>query len=156
MTKPLSKKALKKNAVAAPVESAQQIGQAARLYAKYEEQLATLKAEYEAACAPIKEKQAKILGYYAALMAERRKHNLDTTIKTNFGTFYAHHTTSASVNDKEAFMGVVIAKSAYELMEIRACATEVEKWNKERAERDEPLLECVTVKITESIRKRKA
>jgi flagellar biosynthesis chaperone FliJ len=156
MTKPLTKKALKKQAVPAPVESAQQIGQAARLYAKYEEQLAKLKADYEAACAPLKEKQAKIMGFYADVMAERRKHKLDTTIKTNFGTFYTSQTKSASVNDKEAFMAVVIQKSAYALLEVRACAVEVEKWNNARILADEAPLECVTMKVVETVKRRKA
>lgn len=106
------------------------IDQAAELYIKLRQKKALLKKKHDAELAPINEKMGKIEN---AILAYFQKTG-QTSAKTPHGTPYITTRTSATVDDREAFIPFVVANKAYEFLTNAVKKEAVEEYMKETGE----------------------
>jgi hypothetical protein len=100
------------------------LSDAVELYIRLRDKKAQMKAEYDAAVAPV---QKQMDAVEAKLLDVFNKTGMDS-IKTKFGTAYSATRSSASVADRDAFMEFVKASHEWSLLEVRASKTAVEQY----------------------------
>jgi hypothetical protein len=100
------------------------LSDAVSLYIRLRDQKAQMKAEYDAAVAPVIEKMEKL---EAKLLEIFNTTGMDS-VKTEFGTAYATTRTSATVADRDTFMEFVKAREEWALLEVRASRAAVEQF----------------------------
>jgi hypothetical protein len=100
------------------------LSDAVSLYIRLRDQKAQMKAEYEAAVAPVIERMEKL---EAKLLEIFNTTGMDS-VKTEFGTAYATTRTSATVADRNAFMEFVKAHEEWALLDVRASKAAVEQF----------------------------
>jgi hypothetical protein len=100
------------------------LSDAVSLYIRLRDQKAQMKAEYDAAVAPVIEKMEKL---EAKLLEIFNTTGMDS-VKTEFGTAYATTRTSATVADRDTFMEFVKAREEWALLEVRASKAAVEQF----------------------------
>src|SRR4051812_29946926 len=94
------------------------------MYISLRDQKSQLKAEYEAQVAPVQQQMDKI---EAILLAKLDEAGVDS-MKCPDGTCYVSVRNTASVADREIFMGHVVENQEYELLEVRASKAAVEQY----------------------------
>lgn len=77
-----------------------------------------------------KEKLEKIEG----ILLERFRADGSESVRTKYGTAYKTLRTSASVADRDVFMGHVLEKKAFELLEVRCSKEAVTQYKSEHGE----------------------
>lgn len=91
------------------------LSEAVELYIKLRDKKSQMKAEFDAAVAPIQEKidqlEAKLLDVF-------NKTGMDS-VKTEFGTAYTSTRTSVSVADRDAFLAYVKASGDFNMLDVR-------------------------------------
>jgi hypothetical protein len=100
------------------------LSDAVSLYIKLRDQKAQMKAEFDAAVAPVQEKMDKL---EAKLLEVFNQTGMDS-VKTEFGTAYATVRSTASIADREAFMDYVKANEEWSLLEVRAAKSAIEQF----------------------------
>jgi hypothetical protein len=100
------------------------LSDAVSLYIRLRDQKAQMKAEYDAAVAPVIEKMEML---EAKLLQVFNTTGMDS-VKTEFGTAYATTRTSATVADRDTFMEFVKAREEWALLEVRASKAAVEQF----------------------------
>jgi phage host-nuclease inhibitor protein Gam len=100
------------------------LSEAVSLYIKLRDKEAEEKAAFDAKVAPLREKREQL---EAKLLDAFGKTGVDS-VKTEFGTAYTSTRTTASVADRDAFMGFIIANQEWALLECRASKTAVEQY----------------------------
>ena len=100
------------------------LSEAVSLYIRLRDQKAQLKAEYDAAVAPVQKKmdtlEAKLLDVF-------NRTGMDS-VKTEHGTAYSTTRSSARVSDRDAFMEFVKAHEEWSLLEVRASKSAVDQF----------------------------
>lgn len=100
------------------------LSEAVSLYIWLRDQKSQLKAEYEAAVAPVQKKmdtlEAKLLDIFNTTGMD--------SVKTEFGTAYATTRSSATIADRDIFMDFVKAHQEWGLLEVRASKAAVEQF----------------------------
>ena len=100
------------------------LSEAVSLYIQLRDKKAQMKAEFDATVAPLQEKMDKL---EAKLLDVFNQTGMDS-VKTEFGTAYSTVRTTASVADRESFMGYVKANEEWELLEVRVSKSAVEQF----------------------------
>jgi hypothetical protein len=100
------------------------LSDAVSLYIQLRDKKAQMKAEYDAAVAPVQEKMDKL---EAKLLDVFNQTGMDS-VKTEFGTAYATVRSTASVADRDAFMEFVKAHEEWSLLEVRAAKSAIEQF----------------------------
>lgn len=100
------------------------LSEAVSLYIKLRDQKAQIKAEFDAAVAPVQEKMDKL---EAKLLEVFNQTGMDS-VKTEFGTAYSTVRSTASVADRDAFMEFVKVNEEWSLLEVRASKSAIEQF----------------------------
>jgi 3-methyladenine DNA glycosylase AlkD len=99
-------------------------------YVQLRERKARLKADCDAATAPVQ----KLMDEIEALILKHFQENGMDSAKTPFGTAYTTLRTSATVADREAFRTFVEGRNAWDLVDMRANKTAVEQFREANKE----------------------
>lgn len=100
------------------------LSEAVQMYINLRDQKAQMKAEFDAAVAPLQEKMDKL---EAKLLEVFNKTGTDS-VKTEYGTAYSTTRTSVSTADRDAFINFVREKDEWALLEIRPSKSAVEQY----------------------------
>ena len=99
-------------------------------YIEIRDKKAELKAEYETKVAKLDMYLEKI---EAKLLSVFDEIGMDSC-KTEFGTAYTSHRSTASVADREVFMNFIKENEEWPLLEVRASKTGIEQYKEANAE----------------------
>jgi hypothetical protein len=100
------------------------LSEAVSLYIQLRDKKAQMKAEHDAAVAPVQEKMDKL---EAKLLEVFNQTGMDS-VKTEFGTAYTTVRSTASVADRDVFMEFVKTREEWSLLEVRAAKSAIEQF----------------------------